>query len=334
MFKDLIKNKSDSIFNICIIGNSTLDIVHIDNSIKKTFGGSISFIIPWINIILKGSVIDIYCSGPENCLSHIYVDESINIHIQEDKIHTTFELIYTNQKRIVKIIKAPEKIKYDYFLLNKPKKDPDVIICCPVYNEISEDFVRNIQKLYPNAIIGLDAQGFVRTKDKNCYIIQNNWIPSESMLKSLIIISISKDELSKKMFKTISEFKKNYQIITLGVKGSILLSNHEFNNESFLIPAFSIKNRLDINPTGAGDIFFAGTLIFYLLSKNIKKSMILGSLLAKIHLEEKPDYQKLADDDYKVNKMNQTFSKIPKEYYKIIKVINNRQTSNLLWKNR
>ena len=110
-----------------------------------------------------------------------------------------------------------------------------------------------------------------------------------------------------------------------------VLYENKFNKEFVLIPAFTVEIRSDKNLTGLGDIFLAGTLIYYLLSKNVKKSLIFGSLLAKIHLEENLDLKWSKDSD-KIEDIYQIILKVPKEYYRTIKLLNSRQINNLLWK--
>jgi hypothetical protein len=280
-FKEKVREK----LNICVIGNPTLDTIQIDKQIINSRGGAISFILPWIKNIFPDSNIYVYCSGPPNCLDHLSFLKDIIIHIKLSKVLTEFRLIYNGQSRQLELMQEPQQISFEFFLANKPENEPTLIIFCPIYNEIENEFVSKIKKHYPRSLISVQAQGFVRTKNENNRIIIKDWKPRKTFFKAIDIFIISHEELTQNFFELMSKFKEINRIITLGSKGATFLSGNSLSEDNLLFAAFPIKNDDEINPTGAGDVFFICTTLNFLLTGNMKKSIAFGNLMAKFHIE-------------------------------------------------
>ncbi|MHA1992304.1 MAG: hypothetical protein ACW981_09090 [Candidatus Hodarchaeales archaeon] len=280
-FKEKVRKK----LNICIIGNSTLDTIEIDKQIINSRGGAISFVIPWITKLYPNSIINIYSSGPKNCLDHLIFLKNIITHIKPSKDLTEFRLLYNGQSRQLELMQVSQQISFEFFLANKPENEPNLILFCPIYNEIESGFVSKIKKLYPRSLISVQAQGFVRTKNEKNRIIIKNWKPGKTFFKAIDIFIISQVELTQNFFELMSKFKQINRIITLGSKGATLLSGNSLSEDNLLFAAFPIENDHKINPTGAGDVFFICTTLNFLLTKNMEKSIVFGNFMAKFHIE-------------------------------------------------
>ncbi|MHA1983612.1 MAG: hypothetical protein ACW967_04590 [Candidatus Hodarchaeales archaeon] len=285
MLLNNFKEKVGEKLNICVIGNPTLDTIEIDKQIINSRGGAITFILPWIKNFIPDSNIHVYCSGPPNCLDHLSFLNNIITHIQLSKVLTEFRLLYNGQYRQLELMHEPQQISFEFFLANKPENEPNLIIICPIYNEIENEFVSKIKKHYPKSIISVQAQGFVRTKNENNRIIIKDWKPREAFFKAIDVFVISHEELTKKLFELMTKFKKINRIITLGSKGATILSGNSLSEDNVIFAAFPIRNDNKINPTGVGDVFFICTTLKFFLTGNMKNSIVFGNLMAKFHLE-------------------------------------------------
>lgn len=284
LWNKFIEKASEKI-NICIIGNPTIDLIQIDGIETKSFGGTITFILPWITTILPYSRIEIFCSGPKNCLDHLKNLKNVTTHIQKSEKLAEFKLIYHNQSRQLIISQEPEKIKFEFFLQNRPRYKPDLILICPIFNEISNEFLSNLKNMYADSLISIQAQGFVRSKNLENQIKITDWKPSKNLFETSNIFVISLEEITKNMFDFLFQFPQIHRIITMGAKGAVILSENALIKDNILIDAFSIESSKKINPTGAGDVFFVCTTISYFFTRKIEQSTIFGNLMAKFHLE-------------------------------------------------
>jgi sugar/nucleoside kinase (ribokinase family) len=161
----------------------------------------------------------------------------------------------------------------------------------------------NVLEKFPNAIIGIDVQGFLRKIDNQGIV---NYAPDEELISNMkkiinlignrLILKGSEIEMKiisgcedyheiMNFFKTKFDTKSVF-ILTLGEHGSWVVKKGE---TILKVPAFRPKRVRD--ETGAGDVYLAIFLLEYLLSDKtwdaIEKCAYIASVAASFLVEEK-----------------------------------------------
>ena len=172
----------------------------------------------------------------------------------------------------------------------------------PLCNEISYEYIEHIIEIFPDTLIGIDLQGFIRKIDSNgvvSYTYDNDLISNIKDIINLIgnRLILKGSEVEMKLlsgceeFHEIMDFFRNFNsdsifIMTMGEKGSLLVKNGE---QIINVPAFKPKKVKD--ETGAGDVYLAIFLLEYLFSDKswnaVKKSAYIASAAASFLVEEK-----------------------------------------------
>ncbi|MEJ2295243.1 MAG: PfkB family carbohydrate kinase, partial [Candidatus Lokiarchaeota archaeon] len=217
--------------------------------------------------------------------------------------NTAFMLDYLDHNRILTLKSRSPDLNFTDVPKTYLEKPPHIIVLAPLCNEISYEYVVNILEEYPNAIIGIDVQGFLRKIDNQGII---KYTPDEKLISNMkkiiklignrLILKGSEIEMQlisgcEEYHEIMNYFKTKFNaqsifILTLGERGSWLVKK----DESILkVPAFRPKRVRD--ETGAGDVYLAIFLLEYLLSDKtwdaIEKSAYIASVAASFLVEEK-----------------------------------------------
>jgi sugar/nucleoside kinase (ribokinase family) len=182
--------------------------------------------------------------------------------------NTNFILDYSNHSRSLFLKSRSPDINFDDINHNAFLDPPDIIVLVPLCNEISNEFVEKIAGRFPNAMIGMDLQGFIRKIDadgKVSYIYDDFILANikkiiDSVGDRLILKGseiemklLAQKEDSHEVMDFFNSFgTKGIFIMTLGENGSIILKKGENLLE---IPAY--KSNGVVDETGAGDVYLA-----------------------------------------------------------------------------
>lgn len=302
-------DQKDDKLSIIFIGHLAIDkIIRFKKKFKSSLGGSVSFgslALNKYNHKFKLGIIS-HIGRLNFNLKLIKHLKTMNISLRgikwSDTQNTKFVLDYLDHNRILTLKSRSPDLKIDdipkYYLENPP----DAIVLVPLCNEISYYYVSRILDLFPEAIIGIDAQGFLRKIDSEGKV---SYLPDETLISNIKkIIHLCGNRLilkgSEIEMKLISGYEEYHDIMnyfrefntnsifimTLGESGSWLVKNDE---KLLKIPAF--KPRRVKDETGAGDVYLAIFLIEYILSdKNwraVKKSAYIASAAASFLVEKK-----------------------------------------------
>ena len=160
-------------------------------------------------------------------------------------VFTAFENIETGKgrKQILRSIAddlMPEDVSSNW-------QDVSIVHLGPVANEVHPD----IMDVFPNAVIGLTPQGWMRARDENNVVHFHPWKHADKLLQraNAVVLSIE-DVLGD--FNLISSFanKTDLLAVTEGNNGAFIYSEGKIHH-------FSAPKVQAVDPTGAGDIFAA-----------------------------------------------------------------------------
>jgi len=271
-------------FDICVIGHITKDIIRIEKNKKELPGGvayyftlALRNLDPYLNICLITKLKD-----EDKILLDELFKNNIQVFYTNSKETTIFENIYTDTLNFriqkVRAIAQPFTIED---VLNKSAK---IFHLGPLTNE--DIPVEVIKYLSKKSKISLDIQGFVRNVEQG-EIRKINWKDKEEGLPCIEILKANEEEAKiltgindiKKAAIKLAEYGIKEVVITLGRKGSLVFSNGNF----FSFPAFPPKKTVDV--TGCGDTYIAAYIYKRLKSCNIENAGNFAAATASLKIE-------------------------------------------------
>jgi len=177
--------------------------------------------------------------------------EGIHIHSIPAESTTTFKNIYTTEGRQQTIHAVAQPINTSDYPVYW--SDPTIVHLGPVANEVDIAFVRR----FPNSIIGLTPQGWMRRWDENGRVYAQEWAAAAEILPLATAVIISVEDLLNDQMLNQYRAWSNLLVLTDGYNGCTIFHH---NQSSCHIPAPQVE---EVEPTGAGDIFATAFLIRY-----------------------------------------------------------------------
>ncbi len=202
------------------------------------------------------------------------------------KNSTSNELIYNKDgdKKLKFLTRASEILFKD---IPSSYIDADIFYICPMNYEISIETIKNINNL--GKIMAVDLGGYgggtseIYPEIKDGHEVEELCLYFDIVKASIedcyhIFGTLDGDE--RKISEKIIDWGAKVCVITLGEKGSFVKTA---NKESY-IPAFQVGKSVD--PTGAGDCYFAGFLVKFLASNDPYISAIYGTATTSYIIEQ------------------------------------------------
>ena len=249
-------------FDVCVVGHVTRDIVNIGTRQTEMPGGTACYSsLAMKSLGMDVAVVTRLSEYDRSLLDCLYRDK-IAVFLRESPQTTTFINIYPKgmEQRRQKVtgIALPftaedvEGIQAKVFHLGPLTRD-DIPL------EV-------IVSLAERSVVSLDAQGFLReneTTDSNEGQVRlTDWPDKEEALRRVTILKTNEEEARvlsheedlRRMALRLSEYGPAEVIITRGNRGSLIYAGDRF----YEIPAFPPRRLVD--PTGCGDTYMAGYL--------------------------------------------------------------------------
>ena len=295
--------------SILFIGHLAIDkTIRFKKSFKPSLGGSVSFgslaLSKYMEELKVGIISHIGNLNFNQKLLRKLKKSHVSLKgIKWSNTHnTTFVLDYLDHNRKLTLESRSPDLNFEDIPKSYIENPPQIIVLVPLCNEISYNYIKKIVKLFPNALFGIDVQGFIRkidskgviSYDREEYLI-SNIKEITNLIGNRLILKGSETEMQiisgYNEYNKIMEFFRRFNghsiyIMTLGEQGSWLIKNGE---PLLKIPAF--KPRRVKDETGAGDVYLAIFLLEYLLSdkswNGVKKSAYKASAAASFLIEEK-----------------------------------------------
>lgn len=271
--------------NLACVGLVSFDEIVIDNNSYDCFGGSVVYsALQFSKFKIKSYVLSVSGSDLYNDFKELllkYGIEDFHIEIIGEKT-LRFQNIYVGDNRRQKVINyRPIKINLSILL----DKRFDVISFLPILNEL--DFkqiegLRNKAKMFT-----LDIQGLCRQVRNGMIIKKSLEREEESYLGYFDIVKADYSELIavsdstnlEESLNKIAELGCKIILITLGKIGSLAYSK---NGLIYMKP---FRPSKIIDTTGAGDVFLASFVYYFLKTSDIKSSLTFASAAASYKVE-------------------------------------------------
>ncbi len=121
----------------------------------------------------------------------------------------------------------------------------------PLVREVDEEIVH----LFPHSLVGVTPQGWMRQWDETGRVSATVWPPAETVLSAVKALIFSEDDIAGDMvlIKAYAELT-DIVVVTKGYKGSTVYHDGQ-------VKYFPTHQIVEIDPTGAGDIYAAAYLV-------------------------------------------------------------------------
>jgi hypothetical protein len=163
---------------------------------------------------------------------------------------TCFVNDYTTGKRRQTIESLAEKLTYDQIL---PEwRNPPVVHLGPLCNELDAGIVER----FPRSLIGVTPQGWMRGWDESGVVHAVEWSDATRVLRKAGVVIISENDVADRSLIREWANRARMLVVTLGERGCDVY--RQGGGEPFHAPAF--RSAVEVDPTGAGDVFAAAFL--------------------------------------------------------------------------
>ena len=269
---------------IIFAGHFAIDtIIRFKQEYKPTLGGSVTYCSLALKTYIPEARISVISNLGRNNFDSSLLDQLKNKNIDLsglkwfDTDNTNFVLDYFNHSRTLTLKSKSPDLEFKHIPENFLNNPPAIIVLVPLCNEISYNYVSAIKDQFPDAIFGIDLQGFIRKIDNQGVVsivpdteIIANMNQIIGILGEKLILKGSEEEMKllsgkEDLFEVMEYFNemdfKGLSIMTLGDRGSMI---SKFGSQVIIIPAYEPVSVAD--ETGAGDVYFAIFLHEFLVS--------------------------------------------------------------------
>ncbi|MBA7688059.1 Ribokinase [subsurface metagenome] len=275
-------------FDVCVIGHITRDIIRIGNIEKEMPGGAAYYFPMALKNLGSNASLITKAAEKDKYLLNDLIRNDIGIFYRESQETTVFENIYfdnlddriQNVKSVAQPFRTEDipNISTQIFHFGPLTKD-DVPL------KILQLLSRKAKKR--KARISLDTQGFVRRICEG-KVTSVDWKEKKKGLACVNILKtdeteakiLSGEESTNEAAARLSSYGIDEIIVTQGTQGSLIYSKGEF----YSIPAFPARKIADA--TGCGDTYLAAYIHKRLKSSDIYESGRFAAATATLKLEE------------------------------------------------
>lgn len=269
-------------FDLCVIGHITRDIIRVRNLTKELPGG----VAQYCSIACKNLGSKLYvitkCAEEDKVLLRDLVNQNIPLCYRKSEKTTTFENTYLDgvTTRKQKLISLAVPFRTD----DMPDISSRIFHLGPLTREdIPLEILRGLSK---RSKVSLDIQGYLRKVD-NGKITYADWLEKDEGLTYVNILKgdeteariLSGEQDLERAAVRLSTYGVDEVIITRGNEGSLVYAKGILHP----IPFFPPKRIVDA--TGCGDTYMAGYIFKRLKSCTIDEAGRFAAAIAALKLE-------------------------------------------------
>lgn len=174
--------------------------------------------------------------------------QAIPMSITPSEISTVFENTYTAQGRIQRVISIASPLDFDS--IPPGWRSPQVLHLGPVADEVAP--LLACDPCFKESFIGITPQGWMRRWGEDGRISSRLWEVPEGLCEVVDALVISEEDVGGDE-EIITELSRRFamMVVTRGSRGARLYRRGGLDAE------IAVRPRVEIDPTGAGDIFAA-----------------------------------------------------------------------------
>jgi sugar/nucleoside kinase (ribokinase family) len=272
-------------YDVCVIGHVTKDIIQIDGVAREMPGGTAYYASMALKSLgLNVAVMTKIAAGDESALLEPWARSGVHLFVTRSKFTTSFENSYAPPDWNHRIQKV--KALGDPFVPGDLGK-----ISAATYHlgpltpsEMAPEFIEDVARL--GGLVSLDAQGFTRRIEGDT-IVPGDWLSKEQGLLHVHVLKADDREAAimsgecdiQRAAQKLADFGPTEVLITTGSSGSLIFANRTF----YPIAAVPVTSQVD--PTGCGDTYVAGYIAYRLKSNDFEKAGRFSACMASVKLQ-------------------------------------------------
>ena len=214
--------------------------------------------------------------------------DGMEVEVVPSESTSTFENVYTTNGRIQTLHHVAQKIT----AADVPAKwqDPAIVHLAPLTDEVDPAIIHQ----FPNSIIGLTPQGWMRQWDENGRITPKLWQDAHKYIPHADVVILSQEDLLTPSMVFDYWDWSGILVLTGGSKGAIVF--HE--DRAKRIPTIDVQ---EVDTTGAGDIFATAYLIRYQQTRDPIESARFANIMAAYSVTQSglDNIEKIIREKYK-----------------------------------
>lgn len=180
---------------------------------------------------------------------------------------STFENVYTENGRVQTIHHVAEPINVSH--LPEDWQHPQIVHLAPIADEVDTNFIHQ----FPNSLIGLTPQGWMRGWGTDGRVYPKRWEAAREVLPLADVVILSQEDLADAQMLWDYWERSKVLVLTGGPKGALVFQG----DTAVRIPAPRVSEK---DATGAGDIFATAYLIRYHQTNNAHEAARFANIIA------------------------------------------------------
>lgn len=226
-----------------VIGHITQDVTPAGNLV----GGTVSYSGRAAQALGCATAVLTSCQPEYEGLAEL---AALTVEVIPSAHTSTFENIYGENGRTQMLYTVADPIRAEHLPDNWA--NPKVVHLGPVANEVDPALMHQ----FPNSIIGLTSQGWLRRWADDGRVYARDWPEAEQFLPLADVVILSEEDLLDEVMLPRYRQLSKLLIMTENARGCTVFTGDEIRQ----IAAPSVTQ---VEPTGAGDIFATAFLIGY-----------------------------------------------------------------------
>ena len=202
-----------------------------------------------------------------------FPENSVWVSSRASEQSTIFENIYLGRERRQYVRGVASRLTTED--VPPAWQESGIVHLGPIAQEVSPE----LAELFPQALIGVTPQGWLRRWDEDGLVSPIPWPHGEAILDRADVLVLSLEDLGgdRQQLEALRR-KTRLLVLTLGEKGSLVY--HQGGHQR--VPAFQAH---EVDPTGAGDVFATGFLVRYRETRDPIESARFANCVASFVVE-------------------------------------------------
>ncbi len=265
-----------------------LSIGHITHDIAPEgfrFGGTVSFAAATVRrlglrpgIMTRGSTENLRIGRKQRSGGHFMTSVTgplagIPVCLLPSPVCTTFVNIYRGGQRAQVIEAIADPVTAD--ALPAEWMNPDIVLLGPIAHEVESTWVDT----FPEALLGVTPQGWLRTWDDAGHVRPTRWEAPEPFLRRADAVILSREDVGgNDTYLAELAGQTRLLVVTDGWHGAVV---HVAGERYHVQP----RPAVEVDPTGAGDVFAAAFLLRLAETRDPVQAARFANVVASMSIE-------------------------------------------------